>query len=459
VRQVFLTVDLGFGDAGKGSIVDFLTRAYDAHTVVRYNGGAQAGHRVVTPGPNPREHVFAQFGSGTLAGAATHLSRFMLLDPLAMVEEQRHLQALGASDAMQRTTIDERALVISPFQRAVNRLRELARGDRRHGSCGMGIGEAMSDYLQYGARVLLAGDLRSPDAMHAKLQFLQSVNMAKVQALLPDLPDSPQVAAERDLLMADDWSDWLIDAYRAVAAQARIVPGEYLGAIMRQPGAAIFEAAQGVLLDEWHGFHPHTTWSTTTLENADVLLAEAGYTGAQTRVGITRAYATRHGAGPLISEDAALTRALPDPCNGYGAWQGGFRLGWLDLVMLRYALEVVGRLDYLAVTCLDRLAELSELRICRRYRYETLIVDRIVRSSEPRSLAHQAQITANLARCQPLLEMVPDPAALLDVLAAELGVPVGLISEGPTCEDKSFMEALSGTRDRSQVRLDPAAAA
>src|SRR6188768_4053849 len=106
MQHAFLTVDLGFGDAGKGSIVDFLARAHAAHTVVRYNGGAQAAHRVVAAGPNPREHVFAQFGSGTLASAATHLSRFMLLDPLAMLAEEQHLQALGVADAFERTTID-----------------------------------------------------------------------------------------------------------------------------------------------------------------------------------------------------------------------------------------------------------------------------------------------------------------------------------------------------------------
>src|SRR5215213_5251193 len=158
MHHAFLTVDLGFGDAGKGSIVDFLTHEHAAHTVVRYNGGAQAAHRVVTAGANPREHVFAHFGSGTLAGAATHLSRFMLLDPLAMLAEEQHLRELGVDDAFERTTIDEQALVLTPFQRAVNRLRELARGDARHGSCGMGIGETMVDYLEHGARVLCAGD-------------------------------------------------------------------------------------------------------------------------------------------------------------------------------------------------------------------------------------------------------------------------------------------------------------
>ena len=113
------------------------------------------------------------------------------------------------------------------------------------------------------------------------------------------------------------------------------------------------------------------------------LLDEAGYTGNLTRIGITRAYATRHGAGPLVTEDAALTRALPDASNSFGAWQRGFRVGWLDLVMLKYALEVVGPLDQLAVTCLDRLAELPDLRICRRYSYDTFSIDRIARSPVP----------------------------------------------------------------------------
>ena len=105
-QQAFLTVDLGFGDAGKGSIVDYLTRTHAAHTVIRYNGGAQAGHRVVelaSDGVTYREHVFAQFGSGTLAGAATYLSRYMLLDPLAMLAEEAHLQSIGITDAFGRT--------------------------------------------------------------------------------------------------------------------------------------------------------------------------------------------------------------------------------------------------------------------------------------------------------------------------------------------------------------------
>lgn len=438
MAEVLLTVDLGFGDAGKGTVVDFLTRRHTAHTVVRYNGGAQAGHRVVAPGAPAREHVFAQFGSGTLAGADTHLSRFMLLEPLAMLEEERHLRQIGVSDAFRRTTIDARALVITPFQRAVNRLRELARGDARHGSCGMGVGETVADALEHGERALFAGDLARPAALRAKLELLHAVNLAKARALLPRLPAGEAAARELELL-EEPAPGWLLDAYAEFSAQARVVPGEHLAGLLRRGGALVFEAAQGVLLDEWAGFHPHTTWSTTTLENAERLLAEAGHTGPTTRVGITRAYTTRHGRGPLVSEDPALTAALPDACNGFGPWQQSFRVGWLDLVLLRYALELTGPLDYLAVTCLDRLEALPELKVCRAYAYDTFAVERIARSPRPRDLAYQQRLTEHLARCRPLLERLPDRQALLDLLARDLGTPVGLVSEGPTAADKRLL--------------------
>ncbi|HET8846443.1 MAG TPA: adenylosuccinate synthetase, partial [Ktedonobacteraceae bacterium] len=154
---IFIT-DLGFGDAGKGTITDFLARRFSAHTVVRYNGGPQAAHNVVCP--DGRHHTFSQFSSGMfLPGTRTLLSRFMLINPLNMLKESRHLNAYGISDALQRVQIDRRALVITPFQRAMNRLREIARADSRHGSCGEGVGECMADSLQYGREMLFTGDL------------------------------------------------------------------------------------------------------------------------------------------------------------------------------------------------------------------------------------------------------------------------------------------------------------
>ena len=145
-QKAILITDLGFGDAGKGGLVDHLTRVTGAHTVVRYNGGAQAGHNVITP--DGRHHTFAQFGSGSLVpGTRTYVSRFMLLDPLAMLAEERALQGLGVRDALARTAIDRRALITTPFHVAANRIKEVARGDARHGSCGMGIGETMADQI------------------------------------------------------------------------------------------------------------------------------------------------------------------------------------------------------------------------------------------------------------------------------------------------------------------------
>jgi len=433
MQQAILTVDLGFGDAGKGSIVDFLTREHGAHTVVRYNGGAQAGHRVVTPAG--AEHVFAQFGSGTLAGAATHLSRFMLVEPLAMRAEAAHLRMLGI-DAFANTTIDARARVITPFQRATNRLKELARGGARHGSCGMGIGETVADALAHGVRTLHVGDLRRPDTLLEKLIFVRAINQAKVAALHPTLPNSEQVADELSVLCDEDWLEWLVEEYRQFVDRAQIVEGAFLATRLRRPGAVIFEGAQGVLLDEAYGFHPHTTWSDTTLRNADRLLAEAGYAGAVQRIGITRAYATRHGAGPFVSEDAALTHALPDATNGSGAWQQGFRVGWLDLVMLRYACEVVGALDLLAVTCLDRLTGLPEVQVCSEYVCGGQLIERITPPAAPGDLTQQAAITAQLQHVRPHLTPLNDPAALVARIEQQIKLPVGLLSTGPSACDK-----------------------
>ncbi|NTW98199.1 MAG: adenylosuccinate synthetase, partial [Oscillochloris sp.] len=283
---------------------------------------------------------------------------------------------------------------------------------------------------------LRAGDLADQNLLYRKLAALRGLNLAKLAALRPALPEGGQAAAELELLTDPEWADWLLAAYAEFSAVAQVVPGEQLHAILRRPGAVVFEGAQGVLLDEWRGFHPHTTWSTTTLANADALLAEAGYAGRLSRIGITRAYATRHGAGPMPSEDAALSAALPDARNGAHPWQQGFRAGWLDLVLLRYAAEVVGRLDGLAVTCLDRLAELPDLQICRAYQRGPLRVERIIPAPNAQDLAYQEQITTALAGCRPVLERMGDPEHLLRTLEVDLHVPVIITSKGPTAKDK-----------------------
>src|SRR3954468_7069157 len=126
-HHAILVVDLAFGDCGKGTVVDYLAREHGAHTVVRFNGGPQAGHNVVTP--DGRHHTFAQFGSASFVpGVFTYLSRDALLNPLNAFREEAHLRAVGVDDAFERLVVHPDCRVITPYHVAANRLREIARG-------------------------------------------------------------------------------------------------------------------------------------------------------------------------------------------------------------------------------------------------------------------------------------------------------------------------------------------
>ena len=371
-----VVVDLGHGDAGKGSTVDWLCSpaaggvrrdertgstghaggagragmagpaslaglaGHGFGAVIRFNGGAQAAHNVVAP--DGRHHTFAQFGAGTLHGVPTHLSRFMLVEPFALAAEAAHLAAIGVPDPFGLLTVDRRALLTTPYHRAANRLREAARspepGGGRHGSCGLGIGETVAYSLAVAHDAApRVGDCQTPAVLAAKLGRLRdhlAADLAVSGLELPDDLPAPEFCAE---------------VYAAFAGRARIVGEEYLPRLLAA-GPCVFEGAQGVLLDEWYGFHPHTTWSTTTFANARTLLAEAGLPAdGAFRLGVVRTYTTRHGAGPLVTEDRRLAASLPEPHNGTGEWQGAFRTGPFDVVAHRYALEVCGDVDGLVV--------------------------------------------------------------------------------------------------------------
>src|SRR3954451_5371262 len=174
--RALVIVDLGFGDAGKGLLTDYLVRRTGARMVVRYNGGAQAGHNVVAP--DGRHHSFAQFGAGTFHGVPTHLSRFMLVEPFALAAEAVHLAELGVRNPFALLSADSRALLTTPYHRAANRVREAARdrtpGATRHGSCGMGIGEPLSFSLTVSPdKPPRVGDCRSRPTLIRKLTELR----------------------------------------------------------------------------------------------------------------------------------------------------------------------------------------------------------------------------------------------------------------------------------------------
>ncbi|MEY9966259.1 adenylosuccinate synthase [Streptacidiphilus sp. MAP12-16] len=421
--QHTVVVDLGYGDAGKGTVVDRLCQDTDVRTVVRFNGGAQAAHNVVTP--DGRHHTFAQFGSGTLrarAGADTHLSRFMLVDPVALAAEAAALTRLGVHRPLTLLSVDRRALLTTPYHAAANRHRETARGGARHGSCGLGIGETAAYALAHPDDALAAGDCAAPARLLAKLSRLRDRLTADLG--LPD-PLGPPV---------EDCAA----PFLAFADHVTLTDESFLPRLLRS-GPVVFEGAQGVLLDEWHGFHPYTTWSTTTFGNAETLLAEAGAAGTALRLGVLRSYTTRHGPGPMVTEDQNLRAALPEPHNGHGPWQGAFRLGHFDAVAHRYALAACGGADALALTHLDAPARHPGLAICESYRVDGDELHDLP-TGPPGDLERQSRLTALLLRARPGRSRTPGPAPAVwtEAVADTLRTPVLLESHGPRATDKHW---------------------
>ena len=440
-----IVADLGYGDAGKGGIVDWLCSplgggAEPVHTVVRYNGGAQAAHNVVTP--DGRWHTFAQFGSGTFTpGVRTFLSRFMMVDPLAMVaeaehlaEEAEHLAAGGVAGPFALVDVDRDALLTTPYHQAANQARERARGAGRHGSCGMGIGETAAYALSYPADAPRAGDCLAGRDLERKLTLLRDWAVAEAAAGTAT-EAAAGTAAEAAAGTGLPPPSVVAGAFRAWAGRVTLTGDGHLARLLRRPGSAVFEGAQGVLLDEWRGFHPYTTWSTTTFGNAEALLREAGMDGAAIRLGVTRTYQVRHGPGPFVSEDPTLE--LPEAHNRTGRWQGPVRAGHLDAVALRYAIEACGGVDAIALTHLDTArAHAGKLRACRAYRVtvrpggRTGLTDRLA-IGPPRDLAYQERLTGMLRSARPVYSAPVPWRDWPDLVAEITRAPVAIRSSGP----------------------------
>lgn len=409
-------VDLGFGDAGKGKFVDAWVRASGAHTVVRFNGGAQAGHNVVLP--DGRHHTFSQWGAGSFVpGVATVLAAPVVVHPGALHQEAQALARVGVGDAWQRLLIDARCRVTTPFLQAAGRLREWARGTSAHGSCGVGFGETVALSLAQPALGLRWGDLAQPARALVVLRDQQDWLRAQ-------WPEAPTAAARQDwALLADPEiaERWLLQAHAAWRL-APAQPPEAIATRLGRPGTVVLEGAQGVLLDEDHGFHPHTTWSRVTPAAAEAVLADLGLTPTLQRHGIVRSYLTRHGAGPFPTWDPALD-CLPEPHNADDGWQGRFRRGHPDGVLLAHAARACGRLDGLLVGHLDAVG--AGLRWCPGYHGGTALPP----------LAPEA-LTAWLQRAEPVYEPgTLTRGELLARLQQATGAPLRAWSDGPTHAD------------------------
>ena len=272
------------------------------------------------------------------------------------------------------------------------------------------MGETRSYWLRYGRDAIVAEDLLDRPALLAKLTLLRDrflLEMQELSSLDPKLQ-----AMLRDTMPAVE-ADMLQAATADLRLSERLPPCR----------TVIFEGAQGVLLDEWYGFHPHTTWSTVTPYHALEIVREAGISDV-TVLGVTRAMTTRHGVGPFPSEGGAVDRTTVERGNPPNDWQGVLRAGPLDLMLLDYAIRVCD-VDGLVVNCLDHLPETP--RLCTSYGETNRI-------QIPNTLKQQSALTRFLQTARPVVQetSVDELLEQVDSLA-----PVWITADGPTSTDRA----------------------
>jgi adenylosuccinate synthase len=451
--RAYIVVDLGFGDSGKGLLTDYLVRRFNAGVVIRYNGGAQAGHNVLTP--DGRHHTFSQFGSGTfIPQVRTYLSRHVVIHPTALLIEGDILVEKGVPEPFSRIRVSDQALVITPFHQAVNRIRELVRGTDRHGSCGVGVGETVEDARLDPNNCIVAGDLNNPVVLQRKLHDIRGQKWNQVIALCSGASRGVQLERELDIFQQQGVIDAWMSSISRVRELGLVTSDITLQQWLNETENVIFEGAQGVLLDEDAGFHPYTTWSHCTTANAQEIIKDIVPDSSIFKIGVIRSYAMRHGPGPLPTETNELTSIVSEH-NTFNEWQGAVRYGWFDAVLARYALQATGGVNSLAVTHMDILPRLDTWKYCPGYKecsgisdmgIDTLISNDLLanfRLPEGLPLARRAQFSQALSTVKPDFNTCKSKGEdVIQEIESLVGQPVGMISHGPSAGHVHVLSSL-----------------
>ncbi len=349
-----IVVGAQWGDEGKGKIVDLLTRHFDV--VARYQGGHNAGHTILAAG---KTFVLHLIPSGILHPEKTCvIGNGVVLDLEALKQEIEMLAAAGIS-CRNRLFISNRCHLILPYHRVIESADEERRGSRRIGTTNRGIGPSYEDKI--GRRGLRVCDLATPEVLRAALADI----VREKQSLLPR---GTQLVSTDELYekirgLNEELSSYFTDT------------AFYLNRSMDEGKHVLFEGAQGTLLDVDHGTYPFVTASSATAGGACVGTG-VGPTRIDGVVGIVKAYTTRVGEGPFPTE---LTDTIGESIRGRGQEFGAStgrprRCGWFDAMVVRYA-RMINNLDSLAVTKLDVLDHLPEIKICTGYRYRGQLLD------------------------------------------------------------------------------------
>jgi adenylosuccinate synthase len=426
----FVVTGIGLGDEGKGTAVDYLSRQLDSPVVIRSTGGPQAAHNVVLP--DGRSHTFAQFGSGFLSGAKT-IYAAPICDPLAFVKEARALEKYD-KDVFKMVSVDANCIVTTPYHQAINRMKEIIRGNNRHGSCGIGINEAVN-LASINNIGLCVGDLRdSSESIERRLEGIRFFYERFIFDIVDhfDLDESKELKKIVDFILDDSSVKYVADLFKEFAGLFQIKQSEVIRDDIKNAKNKIFESAQGVLLDPKYGlFFPNVT----RLSPFDVLkfLEDKDYH----HVLCTRTYMSRHGNGPLISENESVKGFDPD--NITNAWQGTIRYGHLDMPSLKYSIDIIRRYGMLVrpklfVTHTDVI---NSGKYVSAYNGKDSLYPLIIRDLELQNFSNpDAARSRSNGIINSLTPEYKESDNLIDTIGRCLDVKIGWVSSGRTYRDK-----------------------
>lgn len=410
-----VVVGAQWGDEGKGKIVDVLAERADL--VVRYQGGANAGHTVIK---GDDEFILHQIPSGILhAGTTCVIGNGVVLDPETLVDEIAGLESRGI-DVNGRLQVSDRAHLVLPYHKLLDRAAEVR---QKIGTTGRGIGPTYEDKI--GRRGFRVGDLR---------HLTNGVFRSKLADRVRRVNDLLEMMDHEERASVDEQEHFLTsvaDRLLPLITDTSLVTFRAI----REGKRVLLEGAQGALLDVDHGTYPYVTSSNTTAGGA-AIGAGIGPTAIDAVLGVVKAYTTRVGNGPLPTEaDDPISELLRGLGAEFGATTGRpRRCGWFDAVVVRYAARVNGLTD-LAVTKLDVLDTLAEIPLCTGYEVDGETVSDM--PADPEILARVRPVYTTLegwdrptAEARRLADLPAPARVYLDWIEDLVEVPISYVSVG-----------------------------
>lgn len=414
------TVIIGtqWGDEGKGKIVDLVSE--NADLIARYQGGANAGHTIKVDGEQTILHLVP---SGILHSTPVCvIGNGVVFDPEIFLSEINALKKKGINVSPKRLAISNKAHIIMPYHKTLDKAREAKRAGKKIGTTGKGIGPCYEDKAcRIGIR---AGDLRSPELLRSKIEYaLQEKNI-----LLKNLYNFEEHSV-----------DEIMDNVMAISPE--ILPyiqdtDAIIHKALAEDKKILLEGAQGVHLDIDHGTYPYVT-SSTTISGGACSGAALSPKDIDEVIGVVKAYTTRVGEGPFPTElEDDTGRYLQTKGHEFGATTGRpRRCGWLDLVILRESVRLNG-LTGIAITKLDVLEGLPELKICVEYELDGNRLQYPPQNEGELSRVKPVYITmpgfeADLSKCKKYDELPEEARNYIAKIEEILNVPVDFVSVGP----------------------------